>query len=93
MRSRASEETAEPAPRDDRDKFGRFDPSVGNRAQATEQHPMGDGDLIPTPMPINSKKPRTVSLIGRIRLSGAIAVSINRDGRQWFHCESQAKAI
>ena len=33
----------------DRDKFLRFDPSVGNQAQKTTQHPVGDSALIPTP--------------------------------------------
>jgi hypothetical protein len=42
-------EPPESKPKDDRERFGRFDPSVGSRAQATSQHPMGDDDLVPVP--------------------------------------------
>src|ERR1700730_6825978 len=35
-------------PKDDRDKFLRFDPSVGNQAQKTPGHPAGDMVPVPT---------------------------------------------
>src|ERR1700752_1244961 len=33
---------AEEPPKDNRDKFSRFDPSSGNQAKKTPKHPMGD---------------------------------------------------
>jgi hypothetical protein len=38
----------QPQPKDDRDKFLRFDPSSGNQAQKTPQHPVGDA-FVPVP--------------------------------------------
>jgi hypothetical protein len=38
----------QPQPKDDRNKFLRFDPSSGNQAQKTPQHPVGDA-FVPMP--------------------------------------------